>query len=215
MPSNITRRVIPICLALALALAPFAPPALAGTIVEEWALAEAPPAPAVKSARLAPATTALLVLDLVRQGCNAQRRPRCVPTLAPVHTFLERSRTAGAAVVYSLVAGSTAADILPEVAAAPGEPAVTSGTDKFLNTNLDTILHDRAIRTVVIVGTAAHGAVLTTATEAALRGYDVVIAVDGISAESRYAEQLAVWTLLNAPVIASRVTLSRTDLIQY
>jgi nicotinamidase-related amidase len=191
------------------------PTGQARTIIDEWASVQAPPPPELKPVTVAPKTTALLVLDLVRQGCNAQRRPRCLPTIAPVHTLLERARKASLPVVYSLVVGSAPADILADVAPAESDPMVTSGTDKFLDTKLADILRDKAIKTVIIVGTAAHGAVLTTATEAALRGFQVIVPVDGVSSESVYAEQYTAWHLINAPVIASHVTLSRTDMIQF
>jgi nicotinamidase-related amidase len=202
-------------LTLALAAGLLAAQARAATIIDEWSSVTAPPAPALKPVTLDPKTTAVLVLDLVRQGCNAQRRPRCLPTVAPVQAMLTRARAAGASVIYSLVVGSTAADILPGVARVGDEPTVTSGTDKFLNTDLADILKAHGITRVVIVGTAANGAVLTTATEAALRGLQVVVAVDGVSDTTPYAEQYTAWDLINAPVIAPRVTLSRTDIITF
>ncbi|MBI3122150.1 MAG: isochorismatase family protein [candidate division NC10 bacterium] len=67
------------------------------------------------------------------------------------------------AVIYSLVPGGSAADILMEVAPQGGEPMVTSGPDKFLGTDLEMILKEKGIQTVVVVGTAAHGAVIYTA----------------------------------------------------
>jgi nicotinamidase-related amidase len=190
-------------------------PAHAATIIDEWGSVQAPPAPELKSAAVDAGTTALLVLDLVKQACNDQRRPRCVPTLGAVHTLLTRARGADMKVVYSLVAGGAVADILPPVAPLGGEPMVSSGTDKFLGTDLDAVLHASGIKTVIIVGTASHGAVMTTATEAALRGYQVVVALDGVSADTLYAEQYAAWDLVNAPVIIGHVTLSRTDLITF
>jgi nicotinamidase-related amidase len=199
-------------LAAGLALAP---PARARTIIDDWASVTAPPAPALAAVTLAPRSTAFLVLDLVRQACNAQRRPRCLPTLAPVHELLTRAKAAGVPVIYSLVVGSKPGDILPEVAPSGPVPMVTSGTDKFLNTDLAGILHAKDITTVIVVGTAAQGAVITTATEAALRGLRVVVAVDGVSSDSLYAEQYTAWDLMNAPVIAGRVVLSRTDMIRF
>ncbi|MEP9376024.1 isochorismatase family protein [Aquabacter sp. CN5-332] len=190
-------------------------PAGAASVVDEWTSVKAPPPPEVKPVTADPKTTALLVLDLVRQGCNEQRRPRCLPTVAPVQALLEKARAAGVPVVYSLVANSTAADVLKDVAPLGSEPTVTSGTDKFLGTDLDKILREKGIKTVIVVGTAAHGAVLTTATAAALRGFSVVVPVDGLSSETPYAEQYTVWNLVNAPVIAPRVTLTKTDTITF
>jgi nicotinamidase-related amidase len=206
------RKTLLLCL---LALAPLVRPALAGTIIDDWSTVQAPPAPALKPVTVDPKTTALLILDIVRQGCNAERRPRCLDTLPAVHTLLERTRTAGALVGYSLVRGATAADILPPVAPKGGEPMVTSGTDKFLGTDLEATLKAQGSKTVIILGVVAQGAVLTTATEAALRGFEVVVPVDGVSSDQIYAEQFTAWNLLNAPVIAGHVTLTRSDMIGF
>jgi hypothetical protein len=65
------------------------------------------------------------------------------------------------------------------------------------------------------VGTAANGAILFTSSGAALRGLQVVLPVDGLSADSLYIEQYTVFHLANAPTIGARITLTRSDLIQF
>jgi nicotinamidase-related amidase len=57
--------------------------------------------------------------------------------------------------------------------------------------------------------------VLYTASGAALRGMRVIVPADGISAETLYPEQYALWNLANAPRVSAQVTLSRTDLIRF
>lgn len=95
------------------------------------------------------------------------------------------------------------------------EPVVVSNADKFLRTDLERILGERGIRTVIVVGTSAHGAVLHTASSAALRGLQVIVPVDGMSAETLYIEQYVAWHLASAPTIGARVTLTRTDLVSF
>ena len=92
---------------------------------------------------------------------------------------------------------------------------MTSGPDKFFGTDLEKILKDKGIRTVIVTGTASHGAVLYTASGAALRGMKVVIPVDGMSAESTYAEQYVAWNMVNAPRISAETTLTKTDMIRF
>ncbi len=92
---------------------------------------------------------------------------------------------------------------------------VTSGVNKFLGTDLETILKGRNIKTVIAFGTTAQGAVLHTSSEAALRGFQVLVPVDLVSAELLYAEQYTAWHLGNAPVISDRITLTRSDLIRF
>jgi len=189
--------------------------AQAQTIVDEWASVKAPPAPELKRVNVDPKTTALLLLDFVKQICNPGPRPRCVASLPKVKHLLTVARAKGAAVVYSLAGNFTAADIWPEVAPAAGEPAVSSGPDKFLNTDLERILREKGIKTVIVTGVAAEGAVLNTASQAALRGFKVVVPVDGMSSSTLYAEQYTAWHLVDAPRISLQVTLTRSDEVTF
>lgn len=190
-------------------------PASGQTVLDEWSSVQAPPPVGARPVTVDPKTTALLLLDFNRQTCNAERRPRCVASVPKARRLLADARSRGMAVLYSLSAGATAADIAPELAPQTGEPVVTSGPDKFLGTDLERLLRDRGVRTVIVAGTAAHGAVLATASGAALRGMAIIVPADGISAESLYPEQYTLWHLLNAPRIGGQTTVTRTDLITY
>src|SRR5258706_6637820 len=64
-------------------------PASAQTIVDEWAKVQAPKPPELKSVTLDPKTTALLVLDFVKQTCNSERRPRCLTSVPQVEALLK------------------------------------------------------------------------------------------------------------------------------
>jgi len=188
-------------------------PAQAQTIIDEWASIKAPPAPELKTVKVDPKESALLLLDFVKQNCSP--RPRCVASLPKMQGLLERSRQAGMPVVYSIVTGQALTDVLPEVAPRAGEASVASGPDKFMNTDLDKILKDRGVKTVIVAGTAAEGAVLNTAAAAALRGYKVIVPVDGASSVNPYSEQYTVWHLGTSPVVSRQVTLTRIDLVGF
>lgn len=190
-------------------------PAGPGTIVDEWAAVKAPPAPPLKTVTADPATTAFLVFDIVKQTCNMQGRPRCVASVPKIVTLVARALAANMLVVYTLVPGWKLDDILPEVRPLPGQPMVTAFTDKFLKTDLETILRSHNIKSVIVSGTAANGAVLSTSGQAAERGFNVYVPVDLMSSDSTYAEQYTAWHLSHAPVISSRVTLTRSDLIRF
>ena len=194
---------------LALAAALLSPmlPARGETIITEWASIKPPPPPELKPVTADPATTAFLVLDLVQQTCNEQRHPRCPPMIPAVQAFLGEARKAAMPVVYSLVANSTAADILPALAPVGSEPTVKSGVDKYFGTDLDALLKAKGIKTVIIVGTAAEGAVITTAIESVLHGYQVVLPVDGMAGET-YSEQYTAWHLTHGPGMVGHVTLT-------
>lgn len=183
--------------------------------MDEWNTVKAPPAPELKAVTIDPKVTALLVLDILKQTCNAERRPRCVASLPKLRGFVAQARAKGVPVIYSLAAGSTVADILPEAVPTGGEPVVLSGPDKFLGTDLEKILKEKGIQTVIVIGTAAHGAVIYTASGAALRGFKVIIPVEGMTADNAYAEQYTAWHLLNAPRVGPQVTLTKMDLVRY
>ena len=185
------------------------------TIIEEWGSVKAPAAPDLKSVTVEPKTTALLMLDFNKQTCNAERRPRCIASIPKVQKLLADARTKGISVVYSLSPGAAAADIAKEVFPVSGEPVVTSGPDKFLGTELEKILKDKGIKTVIVVGTAAHGAVLYTASGAALRGMQVIIPVEGMSAENVYCEQYVAWHMVNAPRVSNQTILTKIPMIKY
>jgi nicotinamidase-related amidase len=129
--------------------------------------------------------------------------------------LLEKARQAGMPVVYSIVTGQAPPDVLPEVAPRAGDAFVASGPDKFMNTDLDKLLKEKGVKTVIVAGTAAEGAVLNTAAAAALRGYKVIVPVDGASSVNPYSEQYTAWHLGNSPVVGRQVTLTRIDLVGF
>jgi len=201
---------------LGLALATFTMstlPAMAGDIVSEWASIKAPAAPALKPVTVDAKTTALLMLDFMKQNCG--KRPRCVASIPAMKKLLAAARAAKAPVIYSIIPNSTPADVLPDLAPQAGEPHVLSGPDKFLNTDLDKILKDKGIKTVIAVGTASNGAVLYTASGAAFRGMNVVIPVDGMSAVDPIAEYATVLDAMTAPGLSAKTTLTRSDMIKF
>jgi nicotinamidase-related amidase len=211
------RQVLGSAIALAAALwagASALAPARAADIISEWASVKAPPAPALKEVTVDPKTTALLLMDFLPKFYCADR-PRCVAVLPALNKLLAAARAANATVVYSVAGNFTKADILKEVAPTGDEPVVKAHADKFLDTDLDKILKDKGVKTVIVTGTAGNGAVLYTGSEAALRGYKVIVPVDGLPAPELYAEQLTVWQLAHGPGFGKDVTITRSDMIKF
>jgi nicotinamidase-related amidase len=202
-------------IAAALCAAPALAPPASATIIDEWAGVRPPPAPELKSVTVDPKTTALLVLDVVRQRCNEHDRPRCPSTVEPTRNLLGQARKAGMPVVHSLIPGAVPSDIVAELAPAKDEPVVTAGADKFLGTDLEKVLREKGVKTVIVAGTAAEGAVLSTAAESAMRGLQVVVPVDCISGGTPYAEQYTAWHLMNAPGPSGHVALTRSDMVRF
>jgi nicotinamidase-related amidase len=189
----------------------------AETVIEAWAGVRLPPAPALKPVTLVGNETAILAMDFTTQTCTPQRRLRCANQVPLVARLLAEARLKGALIVYSVaLPGSTAADLLKEVTPAAGEPVLPPlGPDKFINSDLDKMLKERGIKTVVAIGTQAHTSVLHTGAAAALRGYKVIVPVDGMSGDDAWPEAYTAWHLANAARIGPQVTLTRMDMIKF
>ena len=199
---------------LAAAVAALVPAlSFAATIIDEWPNVKAPPAPALKPVTVDPKTTALLMLDFVPPTCGA--RPRCMASLPAMKKLLEQARASGMPVAHSVTGTTKAEDILKDVAPQAGEPVVQASIDKFRNTDLEKFLKDKGVQTVIVTGTAAHGAVLNTATAAVLRGMKVILPVDGVTASDTFTEQYVAWHMVNAPAVGPNTTLTKSDLLKF
>jgi nicotinamidase-related amidase len=182
------------------------------TIIDEWNTISAPPAPELKSVAVDPTTSALLVLDMETTIC---KNPRCVASISKINKLLTKTREMGMLVVYSLTHSGNPSDIAWQIAPSIGDPIVKSNVDKFYKTNLEIILQDQGIKTVLVTGYAANGAVLHTATSAAFRGYNVIVPVDCMSAVNPYAEQYTAWHMLNSPGTRNRAALTKVNRISF
>jgi nicotinamidase-related amidase len=209
-----------VCLASLLMACPS--PAIAQTIIEDWAKVKVPAAPEVKPVDIDTATTALLVLDFngaqdpSKGPCNAKTKPRCLASLPRMQKLISAARAKGVFVVYSLGGSGTPEDIATDIAPLSTDPVVKSGPNKFVGTNLDKLLDDKGIKTVIVTGTASEGAVLDTATDAALRkGMNIIVPVDGMSSTELYAEQYVAWHLTHAPGVSAKTTLTKIDMIKF
>ena len=214
------KALLPVLVLAAAGVGLMTSPADAQTIIDEWANVKAPPAPQLKAVTPDPRTTALLMLDVVKQTCNNERRPRCVVSIPKLEKLLAEARAKGVLVIYTTVPPVPIADTLPALAPKGDEPVVTAWVDKFMLGNQDTgfekMLKDKGITTVISVGSAAHGAVLYTSSTAALRGFNVIVPVDVMSSEDAFPEQATAWLLANGTGgIGHKVTLTRTDMIKF
>ena len=182
-------------------------------LMATWPEIVAPEIPELKSVQVDPTRTALLVLDLQKNNCNSERRPRCVSAVPGIRKLIESARSKSVRVVYSLTSKADPADILEDVVPLANDHIVKSSVDKFFGTDLEDHLKQANINTVIIVGTAAEGAVLHTTAGAAMRGFNAVVPVDGLSSSTLYAEQYTVWHLVNSPGTKKRTTLTRMNMI--
>lgn len=192
--------------------------ASAQTLIDEWGSARMPAAPQLKPVKLEnPKEVALLVMDFTKQTCTKERRPRCAAQVAHVAKIVAEARAKGALVIFSVaVPNSTPADLLPDLPAAAGEQVLPPlGPDKFIGSDLEKTLKERGIRKIIAMGTQAQTSVLHTGGAAALRGFDVIVPVDAMSADDVFPEAYTAWHLSTAARIAPRTTLTRLGMIQW
>jgi nicotinamidase-related amidase len=181
------------------------------TIIDQWNSVSIPPAPELKPVTVDPKTTAFLVLDMETTICKS---PGCVASIPKIKELLSKARETGMLVVYSITPNmGSPSDIAGQLSPSKDDPIVRSDVDKFYQTNLEQILQSHGIKSVIITGFTANGAVLHTATSSAYRGYNVIVPVDGMSANNLYAEQYTAWHMLNSPGTRNRATLTKINLI--
>jgi nicotinamidase-related amidase len=210
--------VVAVTAGLLAAVGLVAAPAAAQTIIDEWGAAKLPAPPQLKPAKIAaPKETALLVMDFTNQTCTQERRPRCTASVPKVAKLVNDARAKGALIIYSIAGtGATNADILKELTPAAGETILGPvGPDKFIGSDLEKTLKDKGIKTVVAMGTQAQTSVLHTAGAAALRGFKVIVPVDGMSADDAFPELYTAWHLATASRISNETTLTRFDMIGF
>ena len=193
------------------------PAAKAQGVLDDWASVKMPPAPALKPASIDPKTTALLLFDFTTQTCSQERRPRCAASMPRMKKLLEDARAHGMFVVYSVALPNTdEKDMMPEIAPKAGEPILPPlGPDKFLNSDFEKMLKEKGVQTIILNGTAAQSTVLHTGGAAALRGFNVVVPIEGMSSNEAFPELYTAYHLTTAARIDAKVTLTRVDMITY
>jgi nicotinamidase-related amidase len=204
-----------ITLAVAVALATLA--AQANDITKEWDSVKPPPVPELKSATVDPKTTALLALDFMKGNCGV--RPRCASTIPIANKLIEQAHAHDMLVIYTLVGENPKPEGMADGIQKPrdGEWIERGGADKFINSDIEQRLKAKGIKTVIVMGTSAQGAVVGTSNGAVQRGFTAVVPVDAMSAEDPYNEQYAAWHLYKGgPVyLPKNVTLTRGDMIKF
>ena len=171
---------------------------------------------------LNPATTALLIFDIVDPICT--RQPNCKGQMVPaIASLLAQARKAGVTIAYGTRA-PTMSKWLPEVLPGPGDIKIESqAQDRFYNTDLDKALKAKGITTLILTGWKVSGSVTYTSVGATLRGYTVVVPVDASLDATDYEVAIGLFQILhqhssnatNEPLKNSVATLSRTDLIAF
>jgi nicotinamidase-related amidase len=155
--------------------------------------------PPAQPARLDPAKTAVLVLDmtLYTSGPNPHHQA-ILPALAE---FLKRARNAGVPIVFTGARTQLGQPVEPALEHRPGEPLIyPDAFDKFKPGELRPLLDQHQPTDLVITGGAVNMAVMYTATAAARdEHYQVYIPLDGVYTPDAYRYEYALYQLTVLP----------------
>jgi nicotinamidase-related amidase len=184
-------------------------------IMQEWATVKAPPPPPIKAVTIDPKTTALLSLDFNGKGCTVQARPRCAGIIPNAEKLLQQARAKGMLVLHTATSSMKDDEFVKELAPAGGEKILRGKGDKFVASDLEKILKEKGITTVLVMGTAGHQAVLYTVLGAVLRDYKAIVPIDTMPSDEPYMEQFTIWEIANGSQLKDGATLTRSDMIKF
>jgi nicotinamidase-related amidase len=156
--------------------------------------------------------TALLIVDMQRDLAapgGVRYHPRAAAVIPAVVRLRARARRRRWPVVYARLVhgraffppksrkpwclrGTPGVEMVPELKPARSELVVRKRTyNAFFGTELDQLLRGVRVRRLVLAGLYSHTAVLMTAGEGALLGYEIVLPVDAIAAPTEFDHQAA------------------------
>jgi nicotinamidase-related amidase len=189
---------------------------------------EVPPIAVEPTVGVTPARTALLIVDMQNDFVDPRGR-LCVSaaqaTVPAIARLRDLAHAHGLLVLYTqdwhrpddleftlwgahAVAGTWGAEIVPELTPGPDDLIVRKlRYDAFYGTSLDHELRQRRIASVIVTGTVSNICVLHTAGSAALRGLQIIVPVDAVSALTEFDQHAA----LRQVTFLYRGTLTRSD----
>jgi nicotinamidase-related amidase len=184
-------------------------------IMREWATIKAPAPPTLRPVTVDAAKTALLVMDFSKMNCVPERRARCVPAAAKVRSLLDAARAHHVLVVHVINTAMKPTDIVDALQPVQGETVIQVQGDKFHASELENLLKDRGITTVIATGSSGNGAVLLTTIGGASRGFQMIVPVDTLPSDSAYHEQLTIAEIASVGFVNERSTITRSDMIRF
>ncbi|MEE8472993.1 MAG: isochorismatase family protein [Dehalococcoidia bacterium] len=178
-----------------------------------------PKPPRPEAVTLDAGKTALLVLDLSEQLADPQEI--CSRLVPGITKFLDRARAAGVFIAFTISAslrGTPTGHVYSGFGRKPSEPVIyPDGFDKFTSGELQGLLTERNLDTLIIAGYRSNISVLNTATRATRElHYRVVIPVDGVVALTEYEQEYTLFQFTVLPAgAAERFTFSTLDTINF
>ncbi len=156
--------------------------------------------------------TAVLIADMLVDFVSPKGKlfvPDTRETIAPLRRLIDKGRKAGATMAYiqdwhrpddpefsiwgpHAIQETPGTRVIPELAPSPRDYVIRKRTyDPFFATDLDLLLRQKNIQNLIVTGTVANICVLHAAGSADLRGYEVIVPIDTISALTPFDFQTA------------------------
>lgn len=186
-------------------------------IAKEWNAIKPPPMPPIRAVTVDPKKTAYFALDMNEINCIPTDRARCAAAVPAIKKLLDEARAHKMPIVITYTHRMKPTDIKKEFKPLPGEMFYQGDEDKLYNNDVAKTLKAKGIDTILLTGTTANGAILLTATGAALRGFKLIVPIDCIPAQTAYQEQFSIWQMVSAPLFrnAALTTLTRSDMVKF
>jgi nicotinamidase-related amidase len=190
--------------------------AVSTSVIDAWDHVQPPPPPQIAPVTIDSTRTAFLLLDFLRDVCTA-KRPRAEAALPNLLSFLTQARDHKMLVVHTSTrfGADDGSDLADAIRPANGERIFKAPFNKFHGTDLEQHLKSHEIDTLILAGTSPNGCLLFTVGGALLRGFRVIVPIDGMPAATLYQEQFVAWQLVNGPGFGSAVVLSKIELIDF
>lgn len=169
---------------------------------------EGPNRPEPKPLTLESKGSAILVLDL-NARCHDPKQV-CSKLMGGVGEFLERARAAGVPIIHTVsasVKGKPEGEVAAPLKRREGEPVIyPDAFDKFAGGELQALLKEKGAKSLIITGSSTNVSVLYTATTAArIYQYSVVIPMDGVNTQGKYAQEYTFHQFTVLPSQASKL----------
>lgn len=165
--------------------------------------------------------SALLVIDMIKDHLEPGRPlevPRARDVVPALSKRLDEARAAGVPIVYIVdehdaddpdldewgghaVKGTDGTEVWPPIAPKPGDRIVNKGAySAFFETKLASVLDELGVDSLVLTGCMTEIGIMSTATDAMQRGFEVTVPVDSQAGGTAISEQSTLGALgLMAP----------------
>lgn len=185
-------------------------------VTDAWDQVEVPSPPAIHAVCIDPKTSALLLLDFLRDVCT-ERRPRAAAALPKLQKFLTEARSRRMLIVHTTTRKGLddGSDLAEPIMPIGGERVYTAPFNKFHGNDLEQYLKDRGVQTLVLAGTSPNGCLLFTVAGAVLNGFRAIVPIDGMPAATLYQEQFVAWELAHGPGFRNTTVLTRLEEISF